>query len=144
MKTLYGWQDLRQYGIEILTGDADAHAQGVLCDLSEKGTEHIRRFFSLDVNAKFQDNWNSWVGEEEAVASILLPYEIFDSLCTFLLVSSGFHVVVKQGHSTCGFLKAEWEAVKEYHENDVVMYRSREQAPSPNLTNIHAMSGRTM
>lgn len=103
-KQLCNWSDLVPFGVNYLTGEADPYGQRLLCDLSEKGVERMRDFLGLHYEAKFADNWNSAVGEVPAVASVMLPREVFSTLATFLLFSvDGYDIVMRHHGSVVGY-----------------------------------------
>lgn len=95
MKRIYNMQDLVQFGINPLTGEACAYSMRILCDLSEKGCENLSAFFGLPrPQVTFQPNWNSKVGEDDAVASIMLVRSLVPDLGRFLLYRDGADVVI--------------------------------------------------
>lgn len=88
--TLDNWDSLRQYGINALTGEADAYCMRLLCDVSAAGKKLIEDFFGNTVTVREGSNWNSSVGNDPAVGSILLPYDLRTELGAFI----GLHVVM--------------------------------------------------
>lgn len=85
MKT-YKFDDLKAIGINPLTGEADAFGMRLLCDLSEKGADLVRRFLGLESGGSerhFQRNWNSMVGDDPAVAAVMLTRNTINDLMRF-------------------------------------------------------------
>lgn len=83
------WADFRDYGINFLTGESCGYAMRLLCDVSEKGRELVTSFLGLPYDTKLQPNWNSKVGEADAIGSILLPRGLFKELARYI----AFHVL---------------------------------------------------
>lgn len=88
-KSVYPWADLKQFGIEALTGEACVYSLRVLCDLSEAGRTHIAEFFGGIAETGFNANWNSYAGSAPAVSSVMLPRGILSDLAQFLLFQDG-------------------------------------------------------
>src|SRR6478736_5681012 len=63
------WEDLKQFGINALTGEACKYAQRILCDLNEDGAALIMDYLGVSM---LRDNWNSTVNDKPAVASVML------------------------------------------------------------------------
>jgi hypothetical protein len=82
--TINSWRDLEQFGINALTGESDKLGQRILCDLSARGVAAIGEYLGMEPSG-LSPNWNSKVGEEPAVASILLPRD-YTPLAMFLLL----------------------------------------------------------
>lgn len=80
------WADLKDYGINPLTGEACAYSLRILCDVSQKGADLLTLFFGGNIQFTDKSNWNSKVGEDDAVASITLPRGILDDLRVFILL----------------------------------------------------------
>ena len=82
MKTISSWNDLSQYGIKLLTGEACGLSYRLLCDLTEHGKHVIEK--CLDTKIQLTEPWNSG-----AIGSILLPPEMLVPLGIFALLESG-------------------------------------------------------
>lgn len=85
MKTIHTVADLSDYGIKALTGEACAYGMRVLFDLSARGRNIVADFLGLDTHGGFRPNWNSRVGDEEAVASVMLTRSVIPDLTKFIL-----------------------------------------------------------
>ena len=78
------WADFKEYGINFLTGEACGYSMRLLCDVSEKGKGIVARFLGLPVDAPMLENWNSMVGDDPAVASVMLPRGLFKELARYI------------------------------------------------------------
>lgn len=146
------WADFKPYGINFLTGESCAYSMRLLCDLSATGAETIRQFLGLPVGSALAENWNSRVGEAEAVASIHLPKGMFAELARFISFN-----VVKARHVVefpDGSIHAYPDGYIEQH--GMTVDQARDRLPGKWYTNfadlgrsiggrnVHAMSGRTL
>lgn len=77
-------EDLRGYGINLLTGEACAYSMRYLCDFSSRGQMILEAFFGLPPLTKFNENWNSHVNNEPAVGSIMLTSPTILELMRFI------------------------------------------------------------
>ena len=144
------WNDLKQFGINPLTGEACAYSMRTLCDLSQKGAELMCDFLGLQIRSPmstvFAANWNSNVGEDTSVASVMIARGLFPDLCRFALFKANMELAVrKPDGSWSGYADLDDEMRKrivdmancdkwELHRNPRVGQGSRNQ---------HAFSGRT-
>ena len=90
-KVISNWQDLEQYGIMALTGEACTLSMRLLCDLTQEGANVVTRFLGggLTFNEGFA--WNS-----RGVTSVMLPTNIYPELGAFCLhVVDGYQTVCK-------------------------------------------------
>jgi len=78
------FDDLREYGINPLTGEACAYMMRVLFDLSASGAELVARFLGISADA-FADPWNSTVGEVPTVGSVMLTGPTVIDLAVFAM-----------------------------------------------------------
>lgn len=147
---LHTWDDLKVFGINSLTGESCKYGMRLLCDLSEKGVENIREAFGLTIVlnplAQFSRNWNSTVGEEPAVASVMLPRDMFGFLSKFLLFREGFDIVIRTlDHSWAGYMLSDLPAdmtIERMTGLYGTVYRNPTAGESGSSRNVHAMSGR--
>jgi hypothetical protein len=145
MIVLSNLQHLRPYGIDALTGEADALSYRILCDLTEKGKALICRTFGL-VDVKFEENWNPGRANDPNVAAIMLPIEVFAPLAVFALLGAGFtEVYITKNDSVFAF---EPDDVETEAYLKMVEIRRKVVSPTqrPGVTvgdrNVHQMSGR--
>src|ERR1043166_1173788 len=83
MKTLRRFDDLRPYGLNILTGEACGLGMRYLTDVTEAGKKLIEKV--LDVNElSLQSNWNSG-----SIGSIMLTQEFIHTCMIFALLQNG-------------------------------------------------------
>ena len=132
------WRDLREFGIDALTGEACGLMMRILCDVSEKGAEHLSRFLGGHVKIDKGSNWNGGTKEEPSVGSVLLPYSILADLGAFLLLTTGKSGVALSKDGTIFEYTGELPAWM-----DVQRTWRRSDAPGTGDRNTHAFSGRT-
>lgn len=82
MKTLRRWEDLKPYGIDMLTGEACAYGYRLLCDITEDGRKLFESVFGLQLTVKnsYPDGWN-----DSNSRSVMLPLAMFEPLSVFAL-----------------------------------------------------------
>ncbi|GMU20590.1 MAG: hypothetical protein AMXMBFR13_06870 [Phycisphaerae bacterium] len=144
MKTVFNWSDLKQFGVNLLTGEACGIGIRVLCDLDKRGRALVSEFFGLDPGM-FAENWNT--GGE---CSVMLPYSIIADLAVYAMLRSGCRAVITlkdrpeiHGAET----QAELEQFKRIMEDENQYpkveryYRAGGTAPG-GMRNVHEMSGR--
>ena len=73
---------LKDQGIGFLTSESCGIGLRGLFDLTERGKLLVEKFFSISVETA---PWNSKVGHEPAVASIMLPHIVARPLAVFAL-----------------------------------------------------------
>ena len=151
------WQDLAEYGIEVLTGEACLIGARYLCDLDERGARIVRAMLGLPHDCKLAENWNTSGRIGPHVASIKLPTDLFDQLAVFCLFDAGCkHVIVTRrsrdlrGRRGRGSTRAggAWETVAEFRatlrrRTPIVRTYSPLDHAGIGLDATHAMSGRT-
>jgi len=57
MQKITCWDDLRPYGIAILTGEACGLSYRILCDVTERGKQTIQKALGI-TSLGLPDNWN--------------------------------------------------------------------------------------
>lgn len=162
-------QQLKEFGIIPLTGEACGLAMRVLCDVTQEGKTLLRDFFRMDVVA---EAWNNGVG------SVMLPYGCLKELWAYaqvrnnkLWVFAGNYInplhleshyfetcagekvtydIPKAGWGTSTIFVCETERDREFIEGLVekrqfYIERTYTKSPHPGtgLDNTHALSGRT-
>ena len=156
MKTLHNVNDLTDYGLKPLTGEADAYSRRTLCDLSDEGVILLTAYFGLTHTTEacraFPENWNSTVGDKPAVASVMLARGTMDDLMVFALlhVERCDYVMQTPGGQFSGFnegdqygenyLRCALPEGYHLHHNEA----KRSHAPQVEGRNVHAMSGRVL
>lgn len=93
-----------------------------------------------------KSNWNGYVGEDLAVAAVMLPYSIYNDLCRFIL----FHV--EQKIYVHEFNSGQFVGTNEKWDDDILhdikntyVNRGRLSNSQPNEggRNIHTATGRS-
>ena len=140
MKTIRNWNDLKEFGIIPLTGEACAISCRLLCDLTPVGEKLVRSFFSLPCDSPLHPAWNS-----EGTRSIMLPYSILADFAAFCLLESGCHWAVAVGWEIYGIeTDDDTDKVNEWLETEKVGRRYIPlHAPRNGLSCVHQMSGRS-
>ncbi len=147
MKHLRRWEDLKPYGIDVLTGEACAYNFRLLCDITAAGVDLFKSVFGLD-------GWNNHGGR-----SIMLPRAMFEPLAVFALftVENCSKVYITYNGAVYGVESTdtpeavaqflEWnqgrfcDACQRYGAGDGVQF----QYANPGYSrNTHQMSGRTV
>lgn len=158
MKTLT-FSKLPEIGINPLTGEACAFSMRILCDLSQEGADLMRDYLGLSASADvFNPNWNSFVGDKPAVASIMVERDMFSKIMIFALFREGYkYVMASQAYDSYtaysdddlasnGALKAAHEGVRDGKAEHVRLYvnpKATSTAPSVGSRNVHQFTGRT-
>ncbi len=146
MKTIRNWNDLRPFGIEILTGEACAYGMRYLCELNAKGAAIVREFLGLRSDKCFGESWNSRSNGEPSVGSIMLPYDVLAQLATFCLFDDGA-VAVVVARDVSGFAIQDDVGERQkyiddcHHFGTLVRTYSPLGGPRKGSRMIHAMTG---
>ena len=88
MKTISCWNDLRPYGIDVLTGEACGLSYRFLCDVTERGRKILERWLSVP-ELNLSDAWNRGDVADPHVGSILLTPEVLTGISVFALLEAG-------------------------------------------------------
>lgn len=140
-ETIMGWDDLRHYGINYLTGESCSYGMRLLCDVNYMGADVVCGFLGLPHNTgSFSEPWNSKVNGLETVGSIMLPREMFVPLAAFILLGNGYLYVYEYGTgAVVGTMerKSHIRTGKSYCN-----IATLSKQPSSDGRNVHAMSGR--
>lgn len=88
MKTIACWNDLRPYGIDVLTGEACGLSYRFLCDVTERGRKILERWLSVP-ELHLSEAWNRGEISDPHVGSILLTPEMLPGLAVFALLETG-------------------------------------------------------
>ena len=145
MKTIRCWNDLRDYGIVLLTGEACGLSYRLLCDVTAKGKRTLEKALSIQ-QLGLAENWNHGSDDDEHVGSIMLPPDALSfhrglSRCwkaavpRFWLTKSSGVVGIEPDDSP-----DRVEAFKRFHADD--LSRRFRYAGTAGDRNRHVMSGR--
>lgn len=152
---LLNYADLKAYGISTLTGEADAYSRRILCDLSEDGVILLTAYFGLshtcEARHAFPLNMNAMVGEQAAIASVMLARAVIPDLMVFALLHVGqFDYVLDAPHGYTGFNEGDHYGELYLHQGLPAGYTlhhncaKRCRQPHVGDRNVHAMSGRVL
>lgn len=150
--SIHGWDGFKPYGIQFLTGEADPYGFRGLFDLNEKGVEILNSFFGGNITFAENSNWNFMVGDKPAIASVMLPYSIYEALSIFCLFCKGFYgVLVSCDKTFTGVTKEYFENNRDYFQNISKTggkfirnfnYNHNPSVSTKDGRNIHQFSGR--
>lgn len=142
-RLLRNFSDLREFGINPLTGEACPWSQRLLCDLNERGRRIVLDMLGCDIGP-LPHNWNGG-----AEFSMMLPMAVLDiDVPLWCLISIGYTEFVVSKDGLCGRdagdTDEEWE---QYF--DTLQMLSREPrkiwptgGPRRGSRMVHAISGR--
>jgi len=146
MKTIRCWDDLRPYGIVVLTGEACGLGYRILCDVTEAGKKVLEK--ALDAaGLDLHENWNRGPAEDPHVGAIMLAPELLVPVGVFALLENGCSEVwLTKGRSLVGLESDDSSQVVEnfrqvYAENLTRRFAYRGTAGD---RNVHAMTGRVV
>lgn len=77
--------DLREYGINVLTGEACGLGYRILCDFTERGRRVLGAAFGIP-NFQGAESWNGGTKEDPHVGSIMLAREMVMPIGIFALL----------------------------------------------------------
>lgn len=123
MKTIHCWDDLTQYGVVPLTGEACGLMCRILCDVTAKGKRLVEK--ALDVaEVKFRENWNHGTDADPHLGSIMLAPELLPFLAVFALLEAGCREVwMTKGNAMIGIeggdTDEQVEAFPRFHREDL-------------------------
>lgn len=123
MKSCSTLKNLEQFGIKVLTGEADALGFRILCDLDEQGVQVFKECFGIPIcgladvagrNTGLADNWN--LG---SIASVMLTGYDVVPLAIMGFYLQGYNVIVTD--DTVYALEAD-ETIYYHEERDCYVY----------------------
>jgi hypothetical protein len=88
MMTVRCWDDLSQFGIVALTGEACGLSYRILCDVTAQGKRILEKAFGLP-EFRLAESWNRGDADDPHVGSILLAPEVLDFVGVFALLENG-------------------------------------------------------
>lgn len=159
--------DLRQFGIYGLTGEACGVGMRVLCDVDKNGKELLEEYLRVSLTS---EPWNSSTDGKDHVASVMLTPNMFQDIWIFAHLRKGTRHVFLGGYvNDDRWTETHYESLNTTHRHPVdswhpcayatnddehmnlwkeanYFYISRvfrtSKAPGTGLDNQHAMSGR--
>jgi hypothetical protein len=123
MKTICCLNDLREYGINLLTGEADALSYRILCDLTPRGRSIFCQAYSV-LPGGLSEAWNSG-----GVASVMLAHGAWEQLGPIALLDAGCHTVLLTDKGLFGF-EADEEFTRAEYDLDAATDRYVETKPA--------------
>ena len=156
-KHMEGIRDLKEYGFDLLTGEACGISMRLLIDVSPEAVKILEEFLSV----QFTEENNSWNhGGQDGWKSIMLSRNMIDDLLVFVLCRE-FPYVIKVQHKEAAFTafhvrgfpdKESFEEFKERanrlyttqdeHGDTVYHYRVYYSTETYGTRNRHEFSGR--
>lgn len=156
--------DLREFGIDVLTGEACAYSARLLCDLDEQGQRIFTDCLGLPFGTQFQSGWN-----DSKKVSVMIPPDLFGPLMAWALIKTGHDIVIERNDGSFTGMR-QWEAdgppqlglaaddeynapanrleevCRVYRGMDQVrrLYRKMAGQPSVGTRHAHSMSGRVI
>lgn len=84
MNTIYSFNDLRFYGVNVLTGESCAFSRRLLCDVTAKGRDLVLKALGIP-DISLSAPWNNYWNSEPVVGSILLDRETLQTIIILAL-----------------------------------------------------------
>lgn len=146
MQNINCWDDLRPFGIDLLTGEACGLSYRLLCDVTVKGKQTIEKALGV-TSLGLPEGWNRGDPHDPHVGSIMLVPELFIPLGIFTLLEHGCREVwrTKSGGLVGIELADDQERVETvkrlYADNFARRYA---YAGTAGDRNRHEMTGRVM
>ena len=94
MKTIRCWDDLSQFGIVPLTGEACGLSYRILCDVTARGRKILQKALGLP-ELRLAESWNRANADVPHVGSIMLAPEALSFVGIFALLENGCTEVVQ-------------------------------------------------
>ena len=88
MKAIRCWNDLREYGIDLLTGEACGLSYRLLCDVTARGKRTLEKALSIQ-QLGLAENWNHGSDDDEHVGSIMLAPGLLPVIGIYALLDHG-------------------------------------------------------
>ena len=121
MKGIGSWQDLRLYGIDVLTGEACDVSFRLLCDVTTKGKTILEK--CLGCRLELNEPWNGGTEDDPHVGSIMLAPHFLIPIGIFALLESGCREVWHVCESLVGIEDAaadeEVSRLRSFHGKDI-------------------------
>jgi hypothetical protein len=155
METIHvsSWEHLKQFGINMLTGEACAYAQRLLCDVNEEGRSLLVDYFGLAGDEAVKRNWNdTQINGLDAVGSFMLHRNSLMQVAEFAMLRSNPKAVVYKGREAImaiytDHMMAQYKLLIDAWPSmtDAWTMRTLGKNTQPHVgsRNTHAYSGRT-
>ena len=144
MKSIACWEDLNEFGIVPLTGEACGLMYRILCDVTARGKKTVEKALGLP-EVKLHENWNRGSEADPHVGSVMLGPELLSFLGVFALLDAGCREVwLTKGNSLMGIEPSDdpdrVEALRQFHGDKLL--RRFAYGGTAGDRNQHMMSGR--
>jgi hypothetical protein len=145
MKSIHSWNDLSNFGIVPLTGEACSLRYRILCDVTAQGKKTLEKALGV-VDIGLAENWNHGSDADPHVGSIMLAREILRPFVgIFALLEAGCREVwLTKGNSLIGIESTDSDEkvdrFDQYHSGNLV--RRFAYTGTAGDRNQHMMSGR--
>lgn len=142
--TVSGLHKFETFGITVLTGEACAYSQRLLCDVNEDGLSLLAEFLGIP-DLKLAAPMNSRVNGLPAVGSLMLAPGMWKDLAKFAFFHSRALGWVEVGGELTGIYSQE--LFDSYVQHDYPVHRNyalTSSHPSVGSRNVHQMTGRVI
>ena len=144
MNTISSWDDLSNYGIIPLTGEACGLMYRILFDVTARGKKILEKAFEVS-QLKLHESWNQGTDADPHVGSIMLARDALPFVGIFALLENGCtEVWLTKGGSLIGIERTDLEEdvkrFKEFHGSNLI--RRFSYSGTAGDRNEHMMSGR--
>jgi len=144
MKSIHSWDDLSEYGIVPLTGEACGLMYRILCDVTARGKRILEKALGV-AELKLHESWNRGSADHPHLGSIMLAREALTFVGIFALLEDGCpEVWLTKGNGLIAVERADppedVERFKRFHAADLV--RRFAYSGTAADRNQHVMSGR--
>lgn len=126
MRTITCFNDLKDYGIFCLTGEACGLGMRVLCDFSEKGKNVLTKLFGFEF--KGGEPWNRSTNGEAHVGCVMLTHDMVTPVGIFALLENGCTEAYTASPQT---YHGEVEALRRFQEAYAKMAQYATQLEDP-------------
>lgn len=143
--TLSGWHNFDVFGITVLTGEACAYSQRLLCDVNDDGLALLSEFWGIP-GLKLAPPMNTRVNGLPAVGSVMLAPDAWKDLARFAFFHSRALGWVESGSGELTGIYSK-ELLDRYVEHDYPVHRNyalTSDHPHVGSRNVHQMTGRVV
>ena len=142
------WDELRAYGVDMLTGEACGLSYRLLCDVTEKGKHTIQIALGI-ANLELHDSWNRGEPQDPHIGSLMVVPELLVPLGVFALLENGCHEVWRtKSDGLWGVEPTDdperVEAFKRLHADNGNLVRRYSYGGTAGDRNRHEMTGRVV
>ena len=88
MKRISCWEDLSEYGVIALTGEACGLSYRILCDVTAEGKKLLEKTLSVR-DLGLHESWNRGTDTDPHVCCVLFVPEVLTAVAIFALLEDG-------------------------------------------------------